>query len=85
MYKYSVGSRRWILSILISSFSWASVTMFEQRGSASLGPHASEQDEDPFSSSIPSIEKPPTASQHHSEALHTCEQGKGKEKSKTCF
>lgn len=53
MYKYSVGSRRWILSILISPFSWASVTWCEQLGSAPLGHEASAQDEDPFLSLRP--------------------------------
>lgn len=47
MYKYSVGSRIWILFILISPF-WARVTLCEQLGSAPLGLQASAQGEDPF-------------------------------------
>lgn len=56
MYKYSVDNRRWILSILISPFSWASVTLCEQLGSAPLGRQASAQEKTLFSSSVSSIE-----------------------------
>lgn len=56
MYKYSVDNRRWILSILISPFSWASVTLCEQLGSAPLGLQASAQEKTLFSSSVSSIE-----------------------------
>lgn len=48
MYKYSVGSSRWILSIFISPFSWASATFCEQQGYAPLGLQASAQGEDLF-------------------------------------
>lgn len=48
MYKYAVGSGRWVLSVLISPFSSAGVTLFEQQGPAALWFEASIDDEDSF-------------------------------------
>lgn len=59
MYEYSMGRRRLILFILISPFSWASVTLCEQLRFAPLGLQASAQSEDLFLHLYPFTEKLP--------------------------
>lgn len=86
MYEYSMGSRRWIIFILIRPFSWASVTLHEQLRFAPLGLQASAQSEDLFLHLYPLIERLPTVAQHQcSEEAHRWEQSKGKERREPFF
>lgn len=84
MYKYSVGSRRWILFLLISPFSRASVTC-EQLPSVPVGLQASAQGEDPFLHLYPFIEMLPIVVKQCSEEAHRWEQSKGKERREPFF